>query len=85
MNGVVRENEGGHIVKLALVLLAPCLSAPQTGLLGAGQDHAHFRVLQGNTGVLQRLHHGNAHIAAGQIIVGAVYNAVLVPHPVQSH
>ena len=41
-----KRNEGGHIVKLALVLLTPCLSAPQTGLLGAGQDHAHFRVLQ---------------------------------------
>ena len=72
MYGVVGIDPGGHIVELALVLFHPRLRAAETRLFGTGEDDAHFGVLELDARVLHGFQDGDAHIAAGEVVVGAV-------------
>ena len=84
MNRIIREDEGRDIVELALMSRAPRLCAAQTRFLGAGEDNADFGVLKLDALFLESLEDGYAHIAAGKVVVRAVNDAVLVPHPIKA-
>ena len=84
MDGVVGIDESRDIVELALVGFAPGLRAAESCLLRAGEDDADFGVLELNALIFQALENGHAHLTAGEVVVGAVDDAVLIPQPVQT-
>ena len=85
MDGVVGIDESRDIIKLALVGFTPGLRAAETCLLGAGENDTDFSVLKLNALVFQALQDGHAHFAAGEVVVGAVYDTVLIPKPIQAN
>ena len=84
VNRIIGEDEGRDIVELTLMSLAPCLCAAQTRFLGACEDNADFGILKLDALILESLEDSNTHVAAGEVVVRAVNNAVLVPHPIET-
>ena len=85
MNSIIRINEGGDIVKLALVSLAPSLRAPESRFLGACKNNSDLGVFKLNALIFQLFEKRDAHVAAGKIVVRAIDNASFVPHEVQAY
>ena len=84
VNGIVGIDPCGHVVELALVLFHPRLRAAETRLFGTGEDDAHFGVLELDARVLHGFEDGDAHIAAGEVVVGAVDGGLGIPHEVHA-
>ena len=64
--------------------LAPCLGASETCFFGAGEDNAYLCILKLNAFILKRLEDSYAHVAAGEVVVCAVDDSVLIPHEVET-
>ncbi len=84
MNCIVRENEGGNIVELVLVSLAPCLCTSESGLLRTCENNAKLGIFKLNALVLESLEKSNAHVAAAEVVVSAVNNSSVVDHKVKT-
>ena len=78
MDRIIAEDAGRNIPVILLMRPAPRLGTAQAGLLRAGQEDADLRMLRADPLPLHLAEEGNAQEAAGEIVIGAVHNALRI-------
>ena len=66
------------------MLFHPRFRAAESRFFGAGEDDAHFGVFKLDARILHGFEDGDAHIAAGEVVVRAVHRRLGIPHKVHA-